>query len=111
MDWVYRIFDRRTILVKAKNADINKIAAVDLATNLPLSVDVSSESILQRLEIDKAYFSAIKVYTAQDITGVATEFIEFFTVVDVDQSMEDFIKAYWLYPTLIRFLLTEAEPT
>ncbi len=111
MDWVYRIFEHRTILVKAKDADIRKIAAVDLATNLPLSVDVSSESALQSLEIDKAYFASIKVYTARDITGVAPEFIEFFTVIDVDQSMEDFIKAYWLYPTLIRFLLTEAEPT
>jgi len=28
----------------------------------------------------------------------------------VDQSMEDFIKAYWLYPKLIRFELAEAEP-
>jgi hypothetical protein len=41
---------------------------------------------------------------------VATDFVEFFEVLDVDQTAEDFIKAYWLYPSYIRFELVEAEP-
>ncbi len=110
IDWVYRIFDRRTITVKGKNNDVHKVAAIDLLTNLPFSIDVPTDSLMQGLEMEKVYYASLKVYTARDVTSVAPEFVEFFTVLDVDQSMEDFIKAYWLYPKLIRFELSDVEP-
>ena len=110
IDWVYRIFDRRTVSVKAKNDQVRKIAAVDLLTSLPFVVEVPIDVSMENLEIEKAYFASLKVYTARNIEGAASEYVEFFEVLDVDQSMEDFIKAYWLYPKLIRFELVEAEP-
>jgi len=95
--------------VKAKNDEIRKVAAVDLMTSLPIGIDVSSDELMHNLKVDKLYYVSLKVYTAQDITGVAPEFVEFFTVLDVDQSIEDFIKTYWLYPKLIKFELSEVE--
>ena len=109
-DWVYRIFDRRTISVKAKNEQVRKIAAVDLTTNLPFGIDVPGSLLINNMQVDKGYFASLKVYTARDITGVPPDSVEFFEDLDVDQSMEDFIKAYWLYPKLIRFELVEVEP-
>ena len=110
IDWVYRIFERRTVSVKAKNEQVRKIAAVDLLTSLPFGVEVPIDVPMENLEIEKAYFASLKVYTARNIEGTAPEYVEFFEVLDVDQSIEDFIKAYWLYPKLIRFELVEAEP-
>jgi hypothetical protein len=109
-DWVYRIFERRTISIKAKNQEVHKIAAIDLVTNLPLGVEVPKEVPFEELELEKEYLASLKVYTAGDITGVAPDSVEFFKVLDVDQSMEDFIKNYWLYPKLIKFELVEFEP-
>ncbi len=109
-DWVYRIFDRRTISVRAKNEQAHKIAVIDLLTNLPIAVDVSKNVPLENVEVEKSYFASLEVYSARDVSGVPADFIEFFTVLDVDQSMEDFVKAYWLYPKLIKFELVEAEP-
>ena len=109
-DWAYRIFERRTISIKAKNQEVHKIAAIDLVTNLPLGIEVSKEVPFEELELEKEYLASLKVYTARDITGVAPDSVEFFKVEDVDQSMEDFIKTYWLYPKLIKFELVELEP-
>ena len=108
--WIYRIFDRRTISIKSKNEQVRKIAVVDLLTGLPFGVEVPKNVPLESLEIEKEYLASLKVYTAQNIAGVTSDFVEFFEVLDVDQSIEDFIKAYWLYPKLIRFELAEAEP-
>ena len=109
--WVYRIFDRRIIAVKAKNEEVRKVAAIDLATNLPFSIEVPAEVSLDSVEIEKEYYSSLKVYTARKIDEtVPKDFVEFFEVLDVDQSIDDFIKVYWLYPKLIRFELVEAEP-
>ena len=110
IDWIYRIFDRRTISVKAKNEEVHKIAAVDLLTNLPFGIDVSKNLSTDNVEIEKAYFASLKVYTARNISDVPATAVEFFEVLDVDQSIEDFIKMYWLYPKLIKFELVEAEP-
>ncbi len=109
-DWVYRIFDRRTVSIKAKNEQVRKLAAVDLSTSLPFGIDVPADVPMESLEVEKAYFASLKVYTAKDLKTVPPEFVEFFGVLDVDQPMEDFIKAYWLYPKLIKFELVEAEP-
>ncbi len=62
------------------------------------------------LESQKTYFATFKVYTLKDVRGVGSEFVDFFTAVDVDQSVEDFVKAYWLFPNYIKFVLTELEP-
>jgi hypothetical protein len=109
-DWVYRIFDRRTVTVKSKSEQVRKIAVIDLLTNLPFSIEIPKNVPLENVEVGKDYFASLKVYIARNITEVTPDFVEFFKVLDVDQSMEDFIKAYWLYPKLIRFELVEAEP-
>ena len=109
-EWVYRIFDRRVISVKAKNEQVRKIAAVDLQTNVPFAIEASKDIFWEEVEVEESYFASLKVYTARDVEGVPINSVEFFTVLDVDQSMEDFIKAYWLYPKLIKFDLVELEP-
>ncbi len=109
-DWIYRVFDRRIISVKAKNDHIHKIAAIDLLTNLPFSVDVVKELQMKNFEVEKTYFARIKVYVAREIQGEAPEHVNFFEELDQNQTVDDFIKAYWLYPKLIKFEVTEAEP-
>lgn len=41
--------------------------------------------------------------------GVDADFVDFFEALDVDQDIEDFIKAYWIYPNKMRFELVEIE--
>jgi hypothetical protein len=108
-DWIYRVFDRRIISVKAKNDHIHKIAAIDLLTNLAFSIDVTKEVPMTNFEVEKTYFARIKVYVAREIQGIAPEHTNFFKVLDENQTVDDFIKAYWLYPKLIKFQLAEAE--
>ncbi len=110
INWVYRIFDRRTISIKSKNEEVRKIAAVDLLTSLPFSIEIPKDVPLENVEVEKSYLVSLKVYTSKNIVGVAPDFTDFFEVVDVDQPIEDFIKAYWLYPKLIKFELVESEP-
>ena len=109
-DWVFRIFDRRTVQVKTKNGEVRKLAVIDVTTNLPFSIDVPSEVALDEVEVDNTYFASLKVYTARDVQNVGADYVDFFKVLDVDQAMEDFIKAYWLYPKYIKFELAELEP-
>jgi hypothetical protein len=105
--WVFRIFDRRAISVKAKNEEVRKIAVVDLLTGLPFGIDVLPGVSLVEVAVGETYYMRIKVYTSRNLHGVAPEHIDFFEVLDVDQTFEDFIKAYWLYPKLIKFELVE----
>jgi len=109
-DWVFRIFDRRPISIKAKNEQVRKIAAVDVATNMPFGLDVPLGVPLEQVEVEKAYTVRFKVYTARNAADVAPDYVEFFQVLDVDQAAEDFIKAYWIYPKYIKFELVELEP-
>jgi hypothetical protein len=109
-DWVYRIFDHRTISMKAKNDQVRKIAVVDIQTNTPFGIDVPTDVPFEDLQIGKQYFASLKVYTAKDTSDISADFVEFFKVLDVDHSMEEFVKAYWLYPKFIKFELVEAEP-
>ena len=109
-NWVYRIFDRRTVSVKGRNEQVRKIAVVDLQTNVPFAIEVPGDVSWDGVESEKSYYVSLKVYTAREIVGVPPDFVDFFEAVDVDQSIEDFIKAYWLYPKLIKFELVEAEP-
>jgi hypothetical protein len=109
-DWNYRLVDSRQVKVKGKSDDLRKVSVIDVLTNLPFPVEATTDFPMQSLEVEKGYFITFKIYTLKNVKGVATDFVEFFEVLDVDQTTEDFIKAYWLYPSYIRFELVEAEP-
>jgi hypothetical protein len=109
-EWNFRITEQRRILIKAKNDSVRKVSVIDLSTNLPFPLEAAEDFSLESLELEKGYFATLKVYTLKNIGKVDQDAVEFFEALDVDQSVEDFIKAYWLYPSLIRFELVEAEP-
>jgi hypothetical protein len=109
-EWVYRLFDRRTITVKAKNEEVRKIAAIDVMTRTPFGIEIPENVPIVKVEIEKSYYASLKVYTARKTEGIAADYVNFFKILDVDQSIEDFLKAYWQYPKLIKFELTEIEP-
>ena len=108
-DWNYRVLDKRLVIIKTKNESVHKVAVLDVLTNLPFAVEVQDESLLDSLAVDNEYLANLKVYTSKNLQGVDKDFIDFFEAVDIDQSMEDFIKAYWIYPAKIRFEIVEAE--
>lgn len=108
-DWNFRVFDKRLIVVKNKNENVRKVAALDVLTNLTFSVEVPDMISMKELNVDGEYLAHLRVYTAKNIGNVDKEFINFFEALDIDQSIEDFIKAYWIYPSKIRFELAEIE--
>ncbi|MCW4047008.1 MAG: hypothetical protein NWE99_05535 [Candidatus Bathyarchaeota archaeon] len=108
--WNYRIIATRPILVKAKNDRMRKAVAVDILSSLPFAFEISEEISAEAVEVEKQFSATLKVYTSKNVQGVDSDFIEFFEVLDVDQSFEDFVRAYWIYPTLIAFELTRIEP-
>lgn len=95
--------------MKTKVESVRKAAALDVLTNVSISLNIPEELAMEDLATDKEYLATLKVYTAKDLKGVDEEFINFFDAVDVDQNIEDFIKAYWAYPNKIRFELVEVE--
>jgi hypothetical protein len=105
----FRIFAQRTVQIKAKNVNQRKIVANDLNTQIPLTINVPEEVPIEQLGIEKEYLASLNVYTLRNIEGVDEEYIEFFEVLDIDQSVDDFIKVYWTYPSHIKFVLTEIE--
>jgi hypothetical protein len=109
-DWNYRTTEQRQIQIKAKNDRVRKVSVIDMASNLPFPVEPVADFPLESLEPEKGYFATLKIYTSKNLQKVDAGMIEFFEALDVNQTAEDFIKAYWLYPTLIRFELVEAEP-
>lgn len=108
-DWNYRITDQRLIVIKTKNEKVHKAAALDVLTNLPFSLDLPPDMPMETLQSGKEYLAHLKVYTSKNLAGIDSEFVNFFETVDVDQAVEDFIKAYWIYPAKIRFDLIELE--
>ena len=108
-DWNYRTNDSRQVTVKPKNGAVRKISAIDVLTNLPFPIEAPQTFQMDTLELGEAYFVTFKVYTLKKVPDVSRDFVEFFQNVDVDQSVEDFIKAYWLFPSYIKFELAEAE--
>ncbi len=108
--WNFRIFATRTILIKAKNENMRKAVAVDLLTDLPFSLHISENVPVESVETEKQFSASLNVYTTKDVGEVESGLIEFFQVLDVDQSFEDFVRVYWLYPSLIAFELTDLEP-
>ena len=79
-------------------------------TSLPFGIDVLPDVSLADIAVGETYNVRIKVYTSSNLQGVAPEHMDFFEVLDVDHTVEDFIKACWLYPKLIKFELVEIEP-
>jgi hypothetical protein len=108
-EWNYRATDKRLVIVKTKNVSVLKVAVLDVLTNLLFAIEVQNKALLDSLAIDKEYLANLKVYTSTNLQGVDKDFINFFQAVDIDQEIEDFIKAYWIYPAKIRFELVEAE--
>jgi len=109
-NWNYRITEQRQILVKAKNDRVRRVSVIDISTNLPVPLEATDDFSMESLELEKGYFATLKIYTLKNIGKVEQNAVEFFEALDVNQSAEDFIKAYWLYPDKIRFELVEAEP-
>ena len=108
-DWNFRVFDKRLVVVKAKNESVRKVAVLDVLTNLPFAVEVPDMISMQELSVGKEYLANLRVYTSKNLEGVDKDFTDFFEALDVDQSIEDFIKAYWIYPSKIRFELIDVE--
>ena len=108
-DWNFRVFDKRLIVVKTKNESVRKVAVLDVLTNLMFAVELPNTISMKGLSVDKDYLADLKVYTTKNVEDVDKDFVSFFEVLDIDQSIEDFIKAYWVYPSKIRFELVDIE--
>ncbi len=109
-DWNYRLVDSRQVKIKGKNDYLRKVSVIDILTGLPFPLEAATDFPMQSLDMEKGYFVTFKIFTLKTVKDVPADFVEFFVVLDVNQSTEDFIKAYWLYPNFIRFELVEAEP-
>ena len=108
-EWNFRIVASRQIAVKAKNDKVRRISAIDLLTKLPFLLVAPMDFPIDTLEVEKGYFVTFKIYTLKNVKEVPSDLVEFFAALDVDQNVEDFIKAYWLYPSYIKFELVESE--
>ena len=84
---------------------------MDALTNIMFMVEVPADSStpLEQLEPGKEYLFNLKVLTSKNLDSIKPDAINFFEAIDVDQPIEDFIQAYWLYPTKVRFQLIEIE--
>jgi hypothetical protein len=109
-DWNYRIIETRPILIKARNDLLRKAVAIDLSIDLPFAFEISSDVAINEVKVERRFVATLKVYTSNSVEDVADEFVEFFKVLDVDQSFEAFVKAYWMYPNYISLELTKIEP-
>lgn len=108
-NWNFRIFGKRLIVIKTINESVRKAAVLDVATSLTFAVEVPDAASMRGLSLEKEYVANLKVYTSKNVEGVDADFADFFEALDIDQDMEDFIKAYWIYPDKIRFELVEIE--
>jgi hypothetical protein len=108
-NWNFRILDKRLIVAKTKNESVSKIVVLDVLTNLTFSVEVPDMISMKGIDIDREYLASLRIYTVKEMGNVDKDFINFFAALDIDQSSEDFIKAYWIYPSKIRFELAEIE--
>ena len=108
-DWNFRLVDSRQVKIKGKSDDVRSVSVIDVLTGLPFPLVAAMLFPMDSLHVDKAYFVTFKVYTLKKVEGVPADLVEFFEILDVNQSVSDFIKAYWLYPKYIKFVLVEAE--
>ncbi len=110
IDWSYRKLDERLVRMKSTNVHDRKAVAVDVLTNISIIIDVPKETAIECLEPEKEYYANLEVYTSKNLKEIGNDFMEFFEEVDVDQNMEDFLKAYLFYPSKIRFEAVTIEP-
>jgi hypothetical protein len=110
-DWNFRIFDKRLVVVKTKTESNHKVAVLDVLTNLMFTIQVPETIPLEQLTPNHEYLFNLRVLTSKLVDDVDKDFVGFFKALDIDQSIEDFIKAYWVYPTKVRFQLEEIEET
>jgi hypothetical protein len=111
-NWNFRRIDKRLVVVKSINENVNKLAVLDISTNLMFMVEVLenvSATSIQQLTTGREYLFNIRILTSKVLGDIKADAISFFEALDIEQSTEDFIKAYWLYPSKIRFQLVEAE--
>jgi hypothetical protein len=108
-DWNFRVFEKRLVIVKTKNTNVRKVAVLDVLTDLMFAIEVPDAIAIEELSLETEYLANLKVYTEKNLSGIKEDFVGFFEELDVDQNIEDFIKVYWIYPSKIRFLLTEVE--
>lgn len=108
-NWNFRVFEKRLVIIKTKNTNVRKVAVLDILTNLVFAIEVPEAIVIQELGVEKEYLVNLRVYTEKNLSDVKEDFVSFFEELDVDQSIEDFIKVYWIYPSKIRFVLTELE--
>ena len=108
-NWNYRVIDQRLIVIKTKNEKGHKAAALDILTNLPFAITIPENIPMESIESEKEYLAHLKVYTSKNLQGIDKDFVNFFETLDIDQAIEDFIKAYWIYPDKIKFELIEVE--
>jgi hypothetical protein len=107
--WNFRAQDKRLIVVKTKSESVRKAAVLDVLSNLAFAVEITGELSFDDLKVNGEYLATLKVYTSKNLDGIDKEFYNFFEASDIDQSMEDYIKAYWVYPSKIRFQLESVE--
>jgi hypothetical protein len=108
-NWNYRKTDQRLIVIKTKNENVRKAAVLDVLTNLTFAINVPKNILMESLMPEKEFLAQLKVYTSKSLEGIDEEFTNFFDALDVDQALEDFIKAYWIYPSKILFELADLE--
>ena len=108
-EWNFRLTEQRLVILKTKNESVRKAAALDVLTNLPFALNISSSIAIESLCNEKEYWATINVYSSNNLEGVDKNFVNFFTVSDVNQKIEDFLKTYWIYPGKIRFELVNVE--
>ena len=108
-DWNYRKIDQRLIVIKTKSQNLRKAATIDVLTNLSFAINVPENISIEDLQPEKEYLAQLEVYTSKNLEGIDKEFADFFESLDIDQAMEDFIKAYWIYPSKIIFEIVDVE--
>lgn len=108
-NWNYRKTEERLVVIKTKEEKARKVAALDILTNVSFIIEIPENIGMENLQAEKEYLTHIEVYTSKSLEGINPEFINFFNSLDIDQSMEDFIKAYRVYPSKIHFKLDKLE--
>jgi hypothetical protein len=108
-NWNYRKTDQRLIVIKTKNGTVRKAAVLDVLTNLFFAINIPESISMESLVPEKEYLAHLNIYTLKSLEGIDEEFVNFFDALDIDQALENFIKAYWIYPSKIRFDLADLE--
>jgi hypothetical protein len=108
-EWNFRIIAKRLLVVKIKSESPNKLVVLDVISGLIFPLEAPPSVNLDKLEINHEYISNIQVYSSKNLNDIAADFMNFFETLDVEQTIDDFIKAYWVYPSKLRFVLTEIE--